>query len=269
MLGYNALRHSDFLNMGINKMVIKYKLLGLLLIVTSLFLSGVASAKIEQASIDKEQVMKSLNQKLKARFRSEPSSLKESLIPNIYEVMYGTEVVYISADGKYFLSGDMIDLESRENLSEIAKQSVRKSIIDRQDNKPVTFKAKDEKHVLQVFTDIDCPYCAKLHREVPELNAKGITIEYLMFPRAGLGSQSFKKAVSMWCADDQLKAMTDAKERRPIEDKTCENPIAQQYNLGQEIGVTGTPALITSSGRLIPGYMPADRLAAALEADKK
>jgi len=224
-------------------------------------------AKVE--SQDTEKTITSLKQKLKTRFRTEPTSIKESKLPNVYEVMYGTEVIYVSNDGQYFLAGDMINLDTRENISEVAKQSVRKEIIDKQDNKPVTFKAKDEKHVIKVFTDIDCPYCAKLHREVPALNAKGITVEYLMFPRAGIGSGSYKKAVSMWCADDNLQAMTDAKERKPIADKTCENPIEAQYNLGQEVGVTGTPAIVTDSGRLIPGYMPADRLAAALEADKK
>lgn len=223
-------------------------------------------AKVE--STDTAKTITSLKQKLKTRFRSEPSSIKESQLPNVFEVMYGTEVIYVSKDGKYFLAGDMINLDTRENLSEVAKQSVRKEIMDKQDNKPVTFKAKNEKHVVKVFTDIDCPYCAKLHREVPELNAKGITVEYLMFPRAGIGSGSFKKAVSMWCADDQLQAMTDAKERKPIADKTCDNPIEAQYTLGQEVGVTGTPALVTETGRLIPGYMPADKLAAALEAEK-
>ena len=239
---------------------------------TSLSFILITGFNVTQAKVDNSanaEVLNSLKAKLKSRFRSEPTSLKESKLPNIYEVMYGTEVVYISADGKYFLAGDMINLETRENLSEVAKRSVRKGILDKQDNKPVVFKAKDEKHVLKVFTDIDCPYCAKLHREVPALNAKGITIEYLMFPRAGIGSKSYQKAVSMWCADDQLQAMTDAKERRPLEQKTCANPIEAQYNIGQQVGVTGTPALITSSGKLIPGYMPADRLAAALEAANK
>ena len=224
-------------------------------------------AKVE--SQDTAKTITSLKQKLKTRFRTEPSSIKESKLPNVYEVMYGTEVIYVSNDGKYFLAGDMINLDTRENVSEIAKRSVRREIIDKQDNKPVIFKAKDEKHVVKVFTDIDCAYCAKLHREMPAINAKGITIEYLMFPRAGIGSGSYKKAVSMWCAEDQLQAMTDAKARKPIADKSCENPVEAQYNLGQEVGVTGTPALVTESGRLIPGYMPADKLAAALEADKK
>ncbi len=228
---------------------------------------GVSQAAVETAET-KAQIT-ALKAKLKGKFRSEPSSIKQSQLPNIFEVMYGTEVVYFSADAKYFLAGDMIELETRTNLSDFAKQSVRKDIMNREDFKPVVFKAKDEKHILTVFTDIDCGYCAKLHREMPQINAKGITVEYLMFPRAGLQSKSYEKAVSMWCADDQQQSMTDAKERREITSKTCENPIASQYNLGQEVGVTGTPALVTSTGKLIPGYMPADRLAAMLDAEAK
>lgn len=224
-------------------------------------------AKVETNANSEE--LKALTAILKERFRSEPSSIMQSVIPNMYQVMYGTEVVYVSSDGKYFLAGDLINMKTRENMSDVAKESVRRGILDKQDNRPVVFKAKDEKHVLTVFTDIDCPYCAKFHREVPELNAKGITIEYLMFPRAGLKSASFDKAVSMWCADDKKQSMTDAKERKPIATKTCDNPIAAQYNLGVEVGVTGTPALITSTGKLIPGYMPADRLAKMLEAEAK
>jgi thiol:disulfide interchange protein DsbC len=217
----------------------------------------------------KSEALAALKARLKAVFRSEPDQITESKIPNVYQVMYGTEVVYVSQDGKYFIAGDMINLDTRENITNLAKSSIRKELLNKQDNKPVVFKAKDEKHVLTVFTDIDCPYCSKLHREVPALNEKGITIKYLMFPRAGIGSSSFKKAVSMWCNDDQNQAMTDAKERKPIEDKTCDNPIKAQYELGQELGVTGTPALITSTGRLIPGYMPADRLEAMLKRESE
>lgn len=239
---------------------------------TTLGLFMLVGSTASYAKVDDKltaEKISSLKAKLKGKFRSEPTSIKASQLPNIFEVMYGTEVVYFSADGKYFLAGDMIELDTRENMSELAKQSVRKDMMMKENFKPVVFKAKNEKHRLTVFTDIDCGYCAKLHREMPEINAKGITIEYLMFPRAGLASNSYNKAVSMWCADDQHKSMTDAKERREIEAKTCENPIEAQYSLGQEIGVNGTPALVTESGRLIPGYMPADRLAAALDADAK
>lgn len=246
--------------------MIKTTVLGLSLsaILFSAFIGNTAIAEDSSAS-----VITTLKAKLKTTFKSEPDSIKESQVAGMYEVIYGTEVVYLSADGKYFLSGNLIDMETRENVSDRAKHSIRKAIISKQDNKPVIFKAKNEKHKLTVFTDIDCPYCAKLHREVPELNKKGITVEYLMFPRAGLGTPSFSKAVSVWCADDNKQAMTDAKERKPIADKTCDNPIKAQYLLGQELGVTGTPALITSTGKLIPGYVPADRIAAMLEAEAK
>ena len=251
----------------IKKMMVKKTLLGATLSI--LLVSAFVSTEAKVAEGDNAEAITVLKEKLKKTFRSEPGSIKESVIPNMYEVMYGTEVVYVSGDGKYFLAGDLIKLDTRENMTEIAKRSVRKEILDKQDNKPVVFKAKDEKQVLTVFTDIDCPYCAKLHREVPALNEKGVTVKYLMFPRAGLKSESFNKAVSMWCAEDQQQAMTDAKARKPIESKTCENPIATQYQLGQEVGVTGTPALITSTGKLIPGYMPADRLLSLLNAEKE
>jgi len=237
----------------------------------SAFIMSPFSASFAAETVDSAEVVEAkiteLKAKLKGKFRSEPTSVKKSQLPNIFEVMYGTEVVYFSEDGNYFLAGDMIELDTRKNLSDIAKQSIRKKMLEAQDNKPVVFKAKQERHVLTVFTDIDCGYCAKLHREMAEINDKGITIEYLMFPRAGLQSVSFEKAVSMWCGEDQQQLMTDAKERREIPSKMCENPIADQYNLGRELGVTGTPALMTSTGRLIPGYMPADRLIATLEQD--
>ena len=182
--------------------------------------------------------------------------------------MYGTEVVYLSADGQYFISGELLNLKTRKNYSEVAKSSVRKKMLDDAKTTPVVFKAKDEKHVLQVFTDIDCGYCAKFHREMEQINDKGITIEYLAFPRAGIGSSSYEKIVNVWCADDQQEAMTKSKMRQLIEAKKCENPVKQHYELGQAMGVNGTPALLTESGQLIPGYVPAARLAAMLDEDK-
>ena len=229
--------------------------------------SASIAADTQNTVVNKAEMLKNLTGRYRAVFNSVPDEITESLIPNVYQLRQGTRVIYLSADGKYFLKGDMIDAETRENLTEVAKRSVRKEMLFNQDNKPIEFKAKDEKHVLTVFTDIDCPYCVKLHREVPALNEKGITIKYLMFPRAGIGSASYKKTVSVWCADDNRQALTDAKDRKTVDTRTCENPVTAQYFLGQKVGVTGTPALITSSGRLIPGYMPADKLIAMLSSE--
>jgi len=251
---------------------------------SGLLIAGLAMAETEaetktaktdvKTEISKEALtpIESLKKQLTKTFSRAPDALTESPIKGVYQVLYGTEVIYISADGKYFIAGDMINMETRQNLSKVAQRSVRSGIVKQKAKAPIVFKAKDEKHVVKVFTDIDCPYCAKLHREVPALNEKGITIEYFMFPRAGIGSKSYDKAVSVWCAGDSEKqqtAMTIAKERKPLDEKKCDdNPIKAHYELGQEIGVTGTPALVTTSGRLIPGYMPADRLVKMLEADE-
>lgn len=227
-----------------------------------------ATESTSAAKADSEATAKTLNDILVKTFRSPPDSIAESQIAGLYQVMYGTEVVYLSADGKYFISGDLLNLQTRENLSEVAQRSVRKKMMDEAKTDAVVFKAKDEKHVLRVFTDIDCGYCAKLHREMEQINDKGITVEYLAFPRAGVGSPSYDKIVSVWCAEDQQGAMTKSKARQPVEAKKCENPVKQQYELGQAMGVNGTPALLTESGQLIPGYMPADRLASMLTAEK-
>jgi thiol:disulfide interchange protein DsbC len=217
-----------------------------------------------------EATENTLKEKMITMFKKAPTSIGESQVPGVYEVSYGFETLYISADGKYFFNGDMIELDTRKNITEANRSGARKAVMDKYDaSKMIAYKAKDEKHVLTVFTDIDCPYCAKIHNEVPKLNEKGVTVQYMLYPRAGLGSASYKKAVSSWCADNPQEALTKAKNRESIPDKTCDNPIADQYQLGGEIGVTGTPALVTESGSLIPGYVPADRLVKMLEQDSK
>ena len=115
-----------------------------------------------------------------------------------------------------------------------------------------------------MFTDIDCGYCRKLHREIPQLNEMGIEVSYLAYPRAGIGSQSYSKYVSAWCAEDKLGALTLAKNGQEIPAKNCDNPIAAQYELGQQMGISGTPAIVLEDGRLIPGYLNAQKLANAL-----
>ena len=121
-----------------------------------------------------------------------------------------------------------------------------------------------KKTAITVFTDIDCGYCRKLHQEVPELNRLGIEVRYLAYPRAGLESESYDKIVSAWCADDQRLALTRAKTGKKIESRDCKNPVAQHFALGGAVGVTGTPSIIFEDGRLLPGYLPAERLAQQL-----
>ena len=129
----------------------------------------------------------------------------------------------------------------------------------------IVFAPKQSKAHVYVFTDVDCYYCQKLHQEVPALEALGIEVRYLAYPRAGIGSDSYQKIASAWCADDPQDSLTILKAGGDIPSNVCEdNPIAQQFALGSDLGVKGTPALITEAGVLLPGYMPADKLARAL-----
>jgi thiol:disulfide interchange protein DsbC len=126
----------------------------------------------------------------------------------------------------------------------------------------IQYKPEGEvKAVVNVFTDIDCPYCRKLHQDVPRLNELGIQVNYLAYPRSGPDTPSHAKYVSVFCADDSREAMNRAKSGRKVESRTCENPVTEQFRLGSRVGVTGTPAIILEDGQVIRGYVPAENLA--------
>jgi thiol:disulfide interchange protein DsbC len=193
-------------------------------------------------------------------------AISETPIDGILQVQINGDIIYTSADGKYMFQGRIIDLDTREDLTETSKSGLRKEIMANIDpSGQITFSPEDPVYDLTVFTDIDCGYCRKLHAQVDEYNKQGIAIHYMSFPRAGVGSRSYEKAVAVWCADDQQSAMTQAKLGGEPDPDQCENPVEEQYKLGIELGVTGTPALLTSSGQLIPGYVPPDQLRSRLD----
>ena len=165
------------------------------------------------------------------------------------------------------LQGQIINIDTRTNITDQAKSSIRMSLLTGlKREEQISFAPDNPSYDLLVFTDIDCGYCRKLHNQVPDYNEQGIAIHYLAFPRAGIGSDSYEKYVSAWCAEDQQAALTLAKNGGAPEPKVCDNPIAEQYDLGREIGVTGTPAIVTADGTLIPGYVPPAQLRQRLEA---
>jgi thiol:disulfide interchange protein DsbC len=184
-------------------------------------------------------------------------------LPQLYEVVLGSEVVYLSKDGRYLIEGDLIDLEQKKNLTEDRRADGRKKIIDAVDESTmIVFKPEKPKHTVTVFTDIDCPYCRKMHQQMEAYNELGIAIRYLAFPRAGIGSKSYDKAVAAWCARDRQAALTAAKAGEPVESDTenCDNPVDGHLALSRKLGLTGTPALIFEDGTLVPGYLPPARL---------
>jgi thiol:disulfide interchange protein DsbC len=197
-------------------------------------------------------------------------SVAPSEVPGLYAVKFGNgPQVYATPDGKFFVLGDLFQVQPRGfvNLAEQKRDGERaKLLATLKPEDMVIFKAKGQaKSVITVFTDVDCGYCRKLHKEVPQLNAMGIEVRYLAYPRAGIGSDSYQKMVTVWCAKDRQAAMTKLKNGEAMPIATCKNnPVSMEYELGDKMGVNGTPALIKPDGELIPGYMPAAELAQAL-----
>lgn len=197
-------------------------------------------------------------------------SVAPSEVPGLYAVQFSNgPQVYATPDGRFFVLGDLFEVQAKGfvNLAETQRNGERAKLLATL--KPadmVTFKAKGPtKAVVTVFTDIDCGYCRKLHKEVPALNAMGIEVRYLAYPRAGIGSDSYQKMVTVFCSKDRQGTLTRYKNGENVPVSACKNnPVSMEYELGDKMGVNGTPALIKADGELIPGYMPAAELALAL-----
>lgn len=179
------------------------------------------------------------------------------------------DMIYSTADGQYFFVGDLYHVSQQGGLDNVTEksraQSRAKLIADVDPDEMINFSPKGQaKANIYVFTDIDCPYCRKLHKDVPRLNDLGIAVHYLGYPRTGPNTPSFRKYVSVWCSDDPKAAMDDAKAGNAVPSKTCDNPVLEQYRLGGEVGVTGTPAIVLEDGRMVRGYVPPDQLAKGL-----
>lgn len=200
-----------------------------------------------------------------------PNSVTATPAAGIYEVMFGPRIVYVTEDARFLVQGNIIDMQTRENITEPRLKQAKIDAIENVGNDNMLVFSPGQgtpvKHTVNVFTDIDCGFCRKLHGEMDAYNKAGIEIRYLFFPRAGKGTASYKKALQVWCADDRHKAMTTAKAGESLDSATdCNNPVDDHMVLGALLGVTGTPALIFEDGSLLPGYVPADRLSKMLEA---
>ena len=235
------------------------------LIIAALLTSLLTTAAYAEATEDQE--FKTVQEKLRTLVpNAQTIAISETPIEGILQVQINSDIVYVTDNGQYLLQGQIMDIDTRVNITDQAKSGIRVGLLTDLDvNEQITFAPEKAKFDLLVFTDIDCGYCRKLHNQMAEYNEEGIAIHYMAFPRAGVGSASYDKFVSVWCADDQQAALTLAKGGTDPEPQKCENPIADQYALGREVGVTGTPALVTTDGTLIPGYMPPAQLRERLE----
>lgn len=184
--------------------------------------------------------------------------INPSPVQGLYEVRVGSQVAYVSADGRYLLQGEIIDLNTDQNLTEGRREGVRRDVLRgvSEAGMIVFAPAKPATTTITVFTDIDCGYCRKLHRQMADYNSRGIKVRYMYFPRSGPGTESWTKAEQVACAPDRPSAMTRAKLGEVLKDKPCQpNPVAQHVQIGKDFGLQGTPAIVLDSGELIGGYL--------------
>lgn len=208
-----------------------------------------------------------LKQRLQKHFTDlHITELKPAAIPGLYEMVSGTQVVFVSGDGRYMVTGDLIDLVSKRNLSAERRAGLVARVIKGMgENKMIVFGPDQPKRTLTVFTDVDCPYCVRFHQEMSALNNAGVRVRYLLYPRAEKGSETYKRSVAVWCASDRAKAVGIAKAGGKIDMKTCDNPVEEHLKLAADLGVNGTPTIVFDDGRINPGYMPAAQLLSILE----
>ena len=199
-----------------------------------------------------------------------PEELRATDVAGIWELTRGADVVYVTADGKYAFTGDLVELASDKNLSEQRRRELRvKAISAFPESEMVIFGPQDTKYTVTVFTDVDCPYCRKLHSQIAVYNHLGIRVRYLLYPRTGPNTVAWTKAEQVWCSSDRSAALTRAKLGEELKAKPCaNNPVARSYALGQEFALEGTPAIIMPDGEMLPGYVPPDVLAQHLKDGK-
>jgi len=196
-----------------------------------------------------------------------PENVNRSAVDGWYTVTKGSVVAYVSADGRYLLQGDMIDLDNQVNLSDQTRNSARRELMSTlEDDRSILFSPSEVKHRVTVFTDVDCTYCRKLHSQIDEYLEAGIEIRYLLYPRNGPSSSSWGTSENVWCARDRNGALTAAKQDREFESQKCDaSAVSEHYILGQNVGLTGTPAIIFDDGTLVSGYLPPAALSSRLQ----
>ena len=217
----------------------------------------------ESAALTKEQLAERLN-------GVDATDITESPIPGLYQVAVGSNVAYVTDDARYVFRGDVIEVGTGQNLTENARSRARVSLLSSvEPERMIVFGPKNGnvKHTVTVFTDVDCGYCRQLHREIDQINALGIEVHYLFYPRTGRNTESWAKADKVWCSADKNTALTRAKLGGSIpSDGDCGNtPVDAHYELGKAVGVGGTPAIFSSDGVFLGGYFPAKALLDALE----
>jgi thiol:disulfide interchange protein DsbC len=188
-----------------------------------------------------------------------PDELRASAIPGMYELVRGTDIAYVTSDGKYAISGDLYELAGNDNLTEVRRRDIRMKLLATvPESDMLIFGPRDPKYTVTVFTDVDCAYCRKLHSQIAEYNRLGVRVRYMFFPRSGPNTESWTKAEQVWCSPNRNEALTRAKLGEELKSpKTCgSSPVGRDYALGQKFDIRGTPAIVMNNGEMLGGYMP-------------
>lgn len=240
-----------------------------LLAVFSLTGQALAAGTDSQSSIDK-----SLFEQRFAKLGLQVMDVVPSDVAGLVEVQTGNGVLFASPDAKHFIAGTLYALDDNGGYSDVLAQRqapINAKKIAQFEDSMIVFKADNEKYVVTVFTDITCGYCVRLHSQLKEYNDAGITIRYLAFPRQGADGQVAEQMAAIWCSDDPKQAIHNAKLKREMLDVSgkdlaqCKQTIKQHYNLGRELGISGTPAIFLPNGEMVGGYLPADQLLQRLQ----
>ena len=193
-------------------------------------------------------------------------AIESAPLPGYRQIIVGSQMVYVSDDGKYLLQGTLYDTQNKRDLTGARLAIDHKKKVDAVPlSKRIVFAPDKPKYKITVFTDLDCGYCRKLHSQIAEYNKRGIEVDYLFFPRTGLNTPSFDKAVSVWCAADRKAAFTAAKAGKNPTPAKCDNPVAEEYQLGTQVGVEGTPTIFAPDGTKIGGYLPPAEMESKLQ----
>jgi len=238
-------------------------------LVAFMMLPAVSFAADAKKGIDKKDVEKvqAAIRKIIPKSIISAKDIRQSPLPNFYEVTYFTYVYYISKDGRYLIDGNLLDLNTRKNLTTPRVLAARMNTLNSiGEEKMIIFSppANKVKHTITVFTDIDCPYCRLMHNQIDQYMKLGIKVRYMLFPRAQANTPTYKKAIAVWCSKDRNAALTRAKAGKTLSPGKCDHPIAEHVQIGSAMGVTGTPSIISSSGQVIPGFVAAKELEAIL-----
>ncbi len=231
---------------------------------TMLALLGVTAA----TAADDDPKLAAVQEKVSSMFETiEPKHVSRSPVDGWYTVHKGSIVAYISEDGRYLLQGDLIDLDRNINLSEVSRNETRRELVGAlQNEQAILFSPSDVKHSVTVFTDIDCTYCRKLHAQIDGYLERGIEVRYVLYPRNGPATRAWNTSEDVWCSRDRGEALTLAKLDRKFQTSKCDaSMVSTHYMLGQDIGLSGTPAIVLEDGTLLSGYLPPAALANRLE----